>query len=64
MTSNRTVELRTPYTFAVLVTILRIHARVAAVGFRELHPDDYLIWLAIVRASSYHSVLWSSTAVD
>ncbi|OKO97975.1 hypothetical protein PENSUB_9555 [Penicillium subrubescens] len=42
-----TVELWTLYSFGVAVTLLRTHARVRAVGFRNLKADDYLIWVAI-----------------
>jgi hypothetical protein len=43
-----TVELWTLYGIAVSITFLRTYARISAVGIREFHPDDYLIWLAIV----------------
>jgi hypothetical protein len=46
--SGGTVELWTLYGIAVCITFLRTYARIAAVGIREFHPDDYLIWLAIV----------------
>ncbi|KAJ4985320.1 hypothetical protein SVAN01_09171 [Stagonosporopsis vannaccii] len=48
MPNNTTVELWTLYAFGVLVTILRTYARLTAVGIRELRPDDYLIWFAIL----------------
>lgn len=48
MPSNPTVELWTLYALGVTFTVLRAYARVSAVGFRRLHPDDYLIWLAVV----------------
>jgi hypothetical protein len=43
-----TVELWTLYAIGVSITFLRTYARISAVGIRELHVDDYLIWLAIV----------------
>lgn len=46
---STTVELWTLYAFGVAVTLLRTYARVLAVGYRELRPDDFLIWLALVR---------------
>lgn len=49
MPSNSTVELWTLYALGVTFTVFRTYARISAVGFRRLHPDDYLIWLAIVR---------------
>lgn len=49
MPSNLTIELWTLYALGVSFTILRTYARIVAVGVRELHPDDYLIWLAVVR---------------
>ncbi|CAO2650809.1 Nn.00g091060.m01.CDS01 [Neocucurbitaria sp. VM-36] len=48
MPSNPTVELWTLYALGVSFTILRTYARLVAVGLRELRPDDYLIWLAIL----------------
>ncbi|KAF2276858.1 uncharacterized protein EI97DRAFT_323914 [Westerdykella ornata] len=48
MAHNPIVELWTLYAVAVCFTILRTYARIKAVGFRELHPDDYLIWFAIL----------------
>jgi hypothetical protein len=44
-----TVELWTLYSIGVAMTILRTYARVRAVGLRNLRPDDYLVWVAIVR---------------
>lgn len=41
-------ELWTLYAFGVAFTIFRTYARVKAVGWRELRPDDYLVWLAVV----------------
>lgn len=49
MTGDPTVELWTLYGIGVSFTILRTYARVIAVGIRNLHTDDYLIWLAVVR---------------
>jgi hypothetical protein len=46
---STSVELWTLYAFGVAVTLLRAYARVSAVGYRELRPDDYLIWFALVR---------------
>ncbi|KAF3039645.1 hypothetical protein E8E11_000093, partial [Didymella keratinophila] len=45
---STSVELWTLYAFGVAVTLLRTYARVSAVGYRELRPDDYLIWLALL----------------
>jgi hypothetical protein len=42
-------ELWTLYAIGVLVTILRTYARVTAVGLKNLRPDDFMVWLAIVR---------------
>jgi hypothetical protein len=47
-----TMELWTLYAFGVIFTILRTYARLSTVGFRELHVDDYLIWVAIVSKNS------------
>ena len=41
-------ELWTHYAFGVAFTMFRTYARVKAVGWRDLRPDDYLVWLAIV----------------
>lgn len=45
---SSTTELWTLYAVAVSVTALRTYARVKAVGVREFHPDDWLIWLAVL----------------
>lgn len=48
MSRDPTVELWTLYAFGLSFTLLRTYARIFAVEVRELHPDDYLIWLAVV----------------
>ena len=48
MSRNPTVELWTLYAVGVSFTFVRTYARIVAVGVRELHPDDYLIWVAVV----------------
>jgi hypothetical protein len=48
MPADPTIELWTMYAIGVSITTLRTYARIVAVGVRELHPDDYLIWFAIV----------------
>ncbi|KAH5264190.1 hypothetical protein HBI70_152930 [Parastagonospora nodorum] len=47
MSRNPTVELWTLYAVGVSFTFVRTYARIVAVGVRELHPDDYLIWVAV-----------------
>ncbi|KAI8951700.1 hypothetical protein F4801DRAFT_544035 [Xylaria longipes] len=42
------IQLFTLYSIGVLVTVLRTYARVKAVGIRNLHADDVLIWIAIL----------------
>jgi hypothetical protein len=49
MPGDPTVETWTLYALGVSITVLRTYARVSTVGYRGLHADDYLIWLAIVR---------------
>lgn len=44
-----TVEVWTLLAVGSLVTMLRTFARVKSVGFRRLQPDDYLVWVALVR---------------
>jgi hypothetical protein len=56
-------ELWTLYAVGILVTILRTYARVSAVGFKNLRPDDFLVWLAIVRTTgSFESSASASIA--
>lgn len=43
------VEVWTLLSFGTLVTLLRTYARVKNVGFKKLQPDDYLVWIALVR---------------
>lgn len=43
------VEIWTLFSIAVCVTLVRTYARVKAVGFRDLRPDDYLVWVGVVR---------------
>ncbi|ODA79349.1 hypothetical protein RJ55_04942 [Drechmeria coniospora] len=40
-----TIELWTLFSIALLATLLRTYARVRAVGFKNLKPDDYLAWV-------------------
>ncbi|KAI0186983.1 hypothetical protein EV127DRAFT_500042 [Xylaria flabelliformis] len=42
------IQLFTLYSIGVLVTVLRTYARIKAVGIRNLHGDDILIWIAIL----------------
>ena len=48
MAGGSNVELWTLYAIAVSFTFLRTYARISAVGIREFHVDDWLIWFAIV----------------
>jgi hypothetical protein len=48
MPNEATVELWTLYAIAVFITVLRTYARIVAVGFKNFHADDWLIWIAIV----------------
>ena len=48
MPVDPTVETWTLYALGVSITVLRTYARVSTVGYRGLHADDFLIWLAIV----------------
>ncbi|KAH3915753.1 hypothetical protein HBH56_079100 [Parastagonospora nodorum] len=48
MSRNPTVELWILYAVGVSFTFVRTYARIVAVGVRELHPDDYLIWVAVL----------------
>ena len=51
-------QLWTFYSFGVLVTILRTYSRIKSVGFKDLRPDDFIVWVAIVRiveSSKTHS---------
>ena len=61
MPVDPTVETWTLYALGVSITVLRTYARVSTVGYRGLHADDFLIWLAIVRRylrySEYYSQL-------
>ncbi|KAJ5574054.1 uncharacterized protein N7459_008481 [Penicillium hispanicum] len=49
MLSPAVVELWVLYSVGVTFTLIRTYARVRAVGWRDLAPDDYLIWVGIVR---------------
>jgi hypothetical protein len=55
-------ELWTLYAVGVLVTILRTYARVAAVGLKNLRPDDFMVWLGIVRITG-SSESFTSTSI-
>lgn len=44
-----TIEIWTLFAIGFMATVIRTYARVKAVGFRHLKPDDYLVWLGIVR---------------
>jgi hypothetical protein len=46
---NFAIESFTLYAIGVSVTLLRTYARVRAVGFRNLKPADYLVWVGVVR---------------
>lgn len=46
-----TIEAWTLFAIGLMITILRTYARVKAVGFRKLQPDDYLAWLGVVSSS-------------
>lgn len=43
-----TIEAWTLLGVGLTVTILRTYARVKAVGFKGLQPDDYLVWVGAV----------------
>ncbi|KAK7755594.1 hypothetical protein SLS62_002529 [Diatrype stigma] len=45
------VRLWTLFSVGVSVTILRTYARSRAVGITNLRADDFLVWIAIVRAT-------------
>ncbi|KAK9771944.1 hypothetical protein SCAR479_11425 [Seiridium cardinale] len=40
------IELWMLYAVGILVTVLRTYAQWKTVGFRNLHVDDYLVWVA------------------
>jgi len=46
-------QLWTLYAFGVFFTILRTYSRIKAVGIKDLRPDDYIIWVAIVRIARF-----------
>ncbi|KMU74469.1 hypothetical protein CISG_04540 [Coccidioides immitis RMSCC 3703] len=43
-----TIEIWTLFAIGVSATVLRTSARVSAVGFRNLRPDDYLVWVGVI----------------
>ncbi|GBF65635.1 hypothetical protein TMEN_8353 [Trichophyton mentagrophytes] len=43
-----TIEIWTLFAIGFTATMLRIYARIHAVGFRNLRPDDYLVLVALV----------------
>jgi hypothetical protein len=43
------IEAWTLLAVAILVTVVRTLARVRAVGWAQLRPDDYLVWVGLVR---------------
>ena len=43
-----TIEIWTLYAVALTATILRTYARIRAVGFKGLRPDDYFVWAGTV----------------
>lgn len=42
------IELWTLYAVGVCMTLLRTYAQWNAVGWRGMHVDDFLVWVAIV----------------
>lgn len=42
-------QLWTFYALAIVITGLRTYARFKAVGIKQFRPDDYIVWVAIVR---------------
>ena len=43
------IVIWTLYAVGVCVTCLRTYSRIKMVGVKRLQPDDYLVWLALVR---------------
>ncbi|KAJ6442879.1 triacylglycerol lipase-like protein [Purpureocillium lavendulum] len=53
------VESWTLYGIGLSSTILRTYARVRAVGFRNLRPDDYFIWVGMVFYTAQAALAYS-----
>ncbi|CAI7586528.1 unnamed protein product [Penicillium glandicola] len=63
-TEKALVELWTLYSIAVAVTILRTYARGRTGGWRNLRPDDYLVWVAIILYSVQAALAYSVSSVS
>ena len=48
-----TIEIWTLFAVGFTATVIRTYARLNAVGFRNLRPDDYLVWVGVVRVQIY-----------
>lgn len=48
-----TIEIWTLFAIGVVATVIRTGARLHAVGIKHLRPDDYLVWLGVVRAPTF-----------
>ena len=46
------IEAWTLLGVGIIVTILRTYARIKFVGFKNLQPDDYLVWVGVVSIST------------
>lgn len=46
------IEAWTLLGIGIMVTLLRTYARVKFVGFKNLQPDDYLVWVGVVSYSA------------
>jgi hypothetical protein len=47
------IEAFTLLGIGLTITVLRTYVRISSVGWRRLQVDDYLVWFAAVRNSSY-----------
>jgi hypothetical protein len=48
------IEAFTLLGVGLAITVLRTYVRISSVGWRRLQVDDYLVWFAAVRDSSYN----------
>lgn len=47
-----TIEIWTLFAVGFAATVVRTCARLHAVGLKGLRPDDYIVWVGIVRAQN------------
>lgn len=45
---NSTIEIWTLFAVGFTITVVRIGARLGAVGLKGLRADDYLVWAGVV----------------